>query len=76
MDKDYSKRELDTQFKYIAEKLDLIHEQTSKTNGRVTRLESDGNEIKLWKANLMGKIAVVTFIMAGIASVLIGQVLK
>ena len=38
-DKPYSNRELDVKFQTIIEKLEEIHAQTTKTNGRVTKLE-------------------------------------
>lgn len=38
-EKQYSNRELDSKFITIIEKLEEIHAQTSKTNGRVTKLE-------------------------------------
>lgn len=33
-------------FKSVDEKLDMIHEQTKKTNGRVTTLENNNNEFE------------------------------
>lgn len=39
MEEDYSKREIDEKFTDIKEALVRIEAQTSKTNGRVTRLE-------------------------------------
>jgi hypothetical protein len=38
-DKQYSNREIDRMFKEISETLGRIEEQTTKTNGRVTKLE-------------------------------------
>ena len=53
MDKDYSNRELDSMFEQITEKLDLIHEQTIKTNGRVSSLEN-------YKWAMVGALGVVS----------------
>ena len=39
MEENYSTRELDGIFKSVDGKLDQLVEQTTKTNGRVTRLE-------------------------------------
>jgi hypothetical protein len=38
-EKQYSNREIDRMFKEISEALIRIEEQTTKTNGRVTKLE-------------------------------------
>ena len=53
MDKDYSNRELDAMFEQITEKLDLIHEQTIKTNGRVSSLEN-------YKWAMVGALGVIS----------------
>lgn len=47
---DYSNRELDTKFQQIMDGIARIEEQTTKTNGRVTKLE-------FWKESIMAKIA-------------------
>ena len=46
---DYSNREIDRMFQEIKVLLMDIKEQTTKTNGRVTKLE-------LWKEGLMAKL--------------------
>jgi hypothetical protein len=59
MSQDYSNRELDRMFAEIKELLVDIKEQTTKTNGRVTKLE-------FWKEGTTGKFigatAVISFI--------------
>jgi hypothetical protein len=63
MSQDYTKREIDLITKglsssmkdtheHIAEKLEQILEQTTRTNGRVSRLEN-------WKAWITGSIGVI-----------------
>lgn len=50
MPQDYSNREIDFKFEQILSILHEIKEQTTKTNGRVTRLE-------FWKESVMAKVA-------------------
>lgn len=46
---DYTNRELDSKFNLIMEILHRIEKQTTKTNGRVSKLE-------MWKEGFMAKI--------------------
>ena len=75
-EKPYENREIDEKFTFIKEKLELIHTQTLKTNGRVSKSETDIQDLREWKSNLLGKIAVITFVMAGIVSASITKIFK
>lgn len=57
MKNQYSTREIDMKMEGIHEKLDLILEQTSRTNGRVTKLEGDLGTFKV-KLYLIGAVSV------------------
>jgi|GEM_PF-3207331 len=62
---EYNTKALDTCFETINEKLDLIHTQVLKTNGRVSTIES-------WKDKITGGMIVITSILIP----LIGLVIK
>ncbi len=72
----YENREIDEKFNFIKEKLELIHTQTIKTNGRVNKSEEEIQSLKDWKANLMGKITVISVVASAVwvaISTLIGK---
>lgn len=60
-DSPYQNREIDTMFDEIKETLSRIEAQTTKTNGRVSSLES-------WKYISMGATGVLTTIVVPILS--------
>lgn len=53
---DYSNREIDRMFSEIKDLLIEIKEQTTKTNGRVTKLE-------FWREGLMARLSGMAFVV-------------
>lgn len=56
MDKDYSKREIDEKFKDIKDSLDRIEFQTTKHNGRLTKVER-------YMYTVIGAITIIGFLI-------------
>ena len=73
MNQDYSNREIDLLMKEIHEKLDLILSQTTKTNGRVNKLEE--KVTKTDKILIVVACVVMTLLFTN-GSELIGFILK
>lgn len=55
-EEDYSNREIDRMFLEIQDSLKRIEDQTTKTNGRVSSLES-------WRQYTLGALAVITLLV-------------
>jgi hypothetical protein len=57
----YSNREFDFHFNEVKETLARIEKQTTKTNGRVDKLEN-------WRSYILGGFGIVTFIVIPLIS--------
>ena len=65
----YSNREIDSFMKDIHDKLDLILVQTTKTNGRVNKLEN-------WKAWVVGYAVAITPVVTWLAYEIVENIHK
>ena len=66
MDTPYLNRELDEKFSDIKEALERIEAQTTRTNGRVGRLEH-------WQAYVIGFCACITLLILPVLMVLVNN---
>lgn len=65
-DKRFNNNEIQLMFTSIDTKLDGIIYQTTLTNGKVKKLREDVDALNLWKAYVLGGVAVASFLF-GIA---------
>lgn len=68
------RKEISSNFNYMKEKLDLILEQTTKTNGRVTKIEQERlPKLETWQAEIRGGTKVAYFVWSVIGTYIIGS---
>ena len=72
----YSNKHLDDKFDFIKDKLDVIHEQTLKTNGRVSQLEVNVVALDNWKSFTKGAIAVLTMLVVPVLIFMVNNYLN
>lgn len=69
----FSNRELTGMFATIDLKLDTITEQTTKTNGRVSKLEERQDRFENWQNRIIGGMAVLAAIVLPLSLYFIQQ---
>lgn len=74
MDKDYSKREIDTYMDEIKDTLNRIENQTTKTNGSIARANEKIAILENWKATSVGLFSAGTIIAGLIVYIWTNQI--
>ena len=69
MEANYSNRELNMRFEEIKEKLETILQQTTKTNGRVSKLEQ-------WRAYILGAVGIMVVLVIPIATLVLYDLIR
>lgn len=72
----FTQREIELLFKRIDEKLDGIYAQTSKTNGRVSTLETAVSDVEKTQATLGVKVTAGVFIASTVFATIIREVIS
>lgn len=68
------RKDITNNFNYMKEKLDLILEQTTKTNGRVTKLEQERLPLlETWQAEIRGGTKVAYFVWSVVGTYIVGS---
>ena len=62
---------LDERQKAMDNKIDAILLQTTKTNGRLTKVEDEVHSLNTWKEVLQGQKKILTIVGTGIISVIV-----
>ena len=74
-ERDYFEEMLKAQFREVHNKLDHIHSEVKRTNGRVTKHDEEIDKLKTWRATSQGNwdgINKIVFVMWSIITFTLG----